>query len=93
MEGYKPPFTITNSILSHVASVSEKVGRITVMSNMENKPHLRRNNRIKSIHSSLKIEANSLSLNPFMMLLFQIKSLPLPLYNFARGDVLVKRQP
>lgn len=30
---------------------------------MENKPHLRRNNRIKSIHSSLKIEANSLSLN------------------------------
>ena len=63
MEGYKPPFTITNSILSHVASVSEKVGRITVMSNMENKPHLRRNNRIKSIHSSLKIEANSLSLS------------------------------
>ena len=63
MDGYKPPFTITNSILSHVASVSEKVGRITVMSNMENKPHLRKNNRIKSIHSSLKIEANSLSLS------------------------------
>ena len=63
MEGYKPPFTITNSILSYVASISEKVGRITVMNNMENKPHLRRNNRIKSIHSSLKIEANSLSLS------------------------------
>lgn len=63
MAGYKPPFTITNSILSHVASVSEKVGRITVMSSMENKPHLRKNNRIKSIHSSLKIEANSLSLS------------------------------
>ena len=31
MEGYKPPFTITNSILSYVASISEKVGRITVM--------------------------------------------------------------
>ena len=30
--------------------------------NMEAKPHLRKNNRIKSIHSSLKIEANSLSL-------------------------------
>ena len=63
MDGYKPPFTITNSILSHVASVSEKVGRITVMSSMENKSHLRKNNRIKSIHSSLKIEANSLSLS------------------------------
>lgn len=45
MEGYKPPFTITNSILSYVASISEKVGRITVMNNMENKSHLRRNNR------------------------------------------------
>ena len=32
-----PPFTIANSILSHVASISEKVGRVTVMSNMENK--------------------------------------------------------
>ena len=63
MDEYKPPFTITNSILSYVAFVSEKVGRITVMSNMENKPHLRKNNRIKSIHSSLKIEANSLSLS------------------------------
>lgn len=63
MEKYNPPFTITNSILSYVASISEKIGRITVMNNMKNKPHLRRNNRIKSIHSSLKIEANSLSLS------------------------------
>lgn len=59
---YKPPFEITNEILSYVASVSEKIGRITAISNLEAKPHLRKNNRIKSIHSSLKIEANSLSL-------------------------------
>lgn len=62
MGDYKPPFTITNEILSYVSSVSEKIGRITATSNLEAKPHLRRNNRIKSIHSSLKIEANSLSL-------------------------------
>ena len=62
MGGYKPPFTITNEILSYVASISEKIGRITANSNLETKPHLRKNNRIKSIHSSLKIEANSLSL-------------------------------
>ena len=62
MGGYKPPFTITNEILSYVASVSEKIGHITATSNLEAKPHLRKNNRIKSIHSSLKIEANSLSL-------------------------------
>lgn len=40
----------------------QKVGRISAISNLESKPHLRRNNRIKSVHSSLKIEANSLSL-------------------------------
>lgn len=60
---YEPPFTITNRIVSYVASISEKIGRITLLSDMEAKPHLRKNNRIKSIHSSLKIEANSLSLN------------------------------
>lgn len=62
MGDYKPPFTITNEILSYVSSVSEKIGCITATSNLEAKPHLRKNNRIKSIHSSLKIEANSLSL-------------------------------
>ncbi len=62
MGEYNPPFTITNEILSCVASVSEKIGRITAAGNLEAKPHLRKNNRIKSIHSSLKIEANSLSL-------------------------------
>jgi len=62
MNEYAPPFQITNEILSYVASISEKIGKLSAVSNLESKPHLRRNNRIKSIHSSLKIEANSLSL-------------------------------
>lgn len=62
MREYNPPFTITNRILSYVSSISEKIGRITATANLEAKPHLRKNNRIKSIHSSLKIEANSLTL-------------------------------
>jgi len=62
MGNYKPPFTITNEILACVSSISEKIGRITATGNLESKPHLRKNNKIKSIHSSLKIEANSLSL-------------------------------
>ena len=62
MNGYEPPFNITNQILTYVSSISEKMGKISATSNLESKPHLRRNNRIKSIHSSLKIEANSLSL-------------------------------
>lgn len=57
---YQPLHTITNQILAYVSSISEKIGNIT--HNLESKPHLRRNNRIRSIHSSLKIEANSLSL-------------------------------
>lgn len=60
--GYKPPFTITNAILKYVASISEKLGKLNAVQSLENKPHLRKNNRIKSIHASLKIEANSLSL-------------------------------
>ena len=62
MGDYKPPFLITNEALSLVASISEKIGRITATSTLDIKPRLRKNNRIKSIHASLKIEANSLSL-------------------------------
>jgi len=58
-----PPYTISNHMLELVSSISEKVGRITSHKDLEAKPHLRRNNRIRSIHSSLKIEANSLSLD------------------------------
>lgn len=60
---YVPPFTISNKMLESAASISEKIGKISGLRDLETKPHLRRNNRIKSIHSSLKIEANSLSLS------------------------------
>lgn len=63
MEKYSPPFDISNKMLELVSSISEKVGKISNRHNLESRPHLRRNNRILSIHSSLKIEANSLSLN------------------------------
>ncbi len=62
MSEYQPPFTVTNKILSLVSSVSEKIGHIDAISRADSRPHLRRNNQIRSIHSSLKIEANSLSL-------------------------------
>ncbi len=62
LDKYNPPFEITNQMLTLVSSISEKIGRIGVTSSLEAKPHLRKNNRIKSIHSSLRIEANSLTL-------------------------------
>lgn len=62
MEEYKPPYSLTEEMLNLVSTISEKLGKIDVYHNLESKPHLRKNNRIKSIHSSLKIEANSLSM-------------------------------
>lgn len=63
MEHYEPPFEITNRMLNRVSAISEKLGRIETWRTLERQPHLRRNNRIQSVHSSLKIEANSLSLD------------------------------
>lgn len=63
MERYEPPFEITNRMLNRVSSISEKLGRIETWRTLERQPRLRRNNRIQSVHSSLKIEANSLSLD------------------------------
>jgi Fic family protein len=63
MERYEPPFEITNWMLNRVSSISEKLGRIETWRTLERQPRLRRNNRIQSVHSSLKIEANSLSLD------------------------------
>lgn len=60
---YEPPFTITNKMLMLVAQIAEKTERISSYCTFDSKPHLRRNNRIRSIHSSLAIEANSLSLD------------------------------
>lgn len=63
MENYIPPFNITNNMIQYVASIMEKVGKIDNFTNLNKRPMLRRNNRINSIHSSLAIEANSLTLN------------------------------
>lgn len=62
MSDYVPPYQITDKILTLVALISEKIGSISQRSNLDAKPHLRKNNKIKSIHSSLAIEANSLTL-------------------------------
>ena len=59
---YQPSFTITNKTLSLCISITEKIGRINNYQSLKRMPILRKNNKIKSIHSSLAIEANSLSL-------------------------------
>ena len=63
MNDYIPPFNITNKMLDLVASIMEKMGRLDNYNNLNKMPILRRNNKIRSIHSSLRIEANSLTFN------------------------------
>ena len=60
---YKPPFSITNKMLSRCISITEKAGRLSSYHDLNRMPVLRRNNRIKSIHSSLGIENNTLSID------------------------------
>ncbi len=63
MSEYKPPFHMTDRTVTLLAEISEQVGRITVLQEGNMSPHLRRENRIRTIHSSLAIEHNSLSLD------------------------------
>ena len=63
MAGYQPPFTITNRMVGLVSEIAEKIGRLDRNKSLDMKPHLRRNNQIRSIHSSLAIEANSLPID------------------------------
>ena len=62
MEKYIPPYTITEKMLKYVANIMENLGKLDNYNNLNKMPILRKNNRINSIHSSLAIEANSLSL-------------------------------
>lgn len=60
---YVPPFTITDEITTLVAEIAETVGHLTASAGQLPTPQLRRENRIKTIQSSLAIENNSLSLD------------------------------
>ena len=62
MKHKKPPFEITNQIIDYVAEIAELVGRLTATSPLSTSPTLRRANRIRTIHGSLAIEQNTLSL-------------------------------
>lgn len=59
---YQPPYTLTPAILRLVAEISEVIGRYTALSDSQLAPRLRRENRIRTIHASLAIENNTLTL-------------------------------
>ncbi|MGO5060641.1 Fic family protein [Lawsonibacter sp. LCP25S3_F5] len=63
MRNKKPPFTITNAIISDVADIAELVGKLSGANQISANPTLRRTNRIRTIHGSLAIEQNTLTLD------------------------------
>jgi Fic family protein len=56
-----PPYQITSLILKLITSISEKIGEVNASLLDRPSPKLRKQNRIKTIHSSLKIEGNTLT--------------------------------
>ena len=57
----KPPYDITPQILKLISSISEKIGEVNANYLNKQSPQLRKENRIKTIHSSLQIEGNTLT--------------------------------
>jgi len=62
MDNYIPPYDITEEMLTLTAEIMELLGELKNVSELEKLPRLRRVSRIKSIHSSLAIENNTLTL-------------------------------
>ncbi len=62
-KGYIPPYTITDKTVNLISAITEIITKITINDSMSNNPKLRRDNRIRTIHASLAIENNSLSLD------------------------------
>ena len=61
-ENYQPPFSMNEEITNLIVEIGEYVGTITTYDAMRPNPILRRENQIKTIHSSLAIEQNTLTL-------------------------------
>jgi len=59
----KPPYEITSTILRLISSISVKLGEVKTYYLDKPSPHQRQQNRIKTIHSSLSIEGNNLTIN------------------------------
>ena len=62
MKNKKPPFEITNAIIGYVAEIAELTGKLSSTNKLSANPMLRRTNRIRTIHGSLAIEQNTLTL-------------------------------
>ena len=60
---YTPPFTVSAEAINLIAEISAQIERYAIRLEQEDGLRLRKVNRIKTIHSSLAIEGNTLSEN------------------------------
>ena len=63
MKDNKPPYTITEKAADYLAKIVETVTRLEFGTGFKRDIKLHRENRLRTIHSSLAIEGNSLSLD------------------------------
>lgn len=61
-KAYIPPYAVTPAVTARVSEISEILGGLAALATVGLKPRLRRENRIKTIHASLAIENNTLTL-------------------------------
>ena len=62
MDKYIPPFEISNEMLKIVSDIMEKIGKLDSFTNLDKTSYLRKQTKINSVHSSVAIENNPLSL-------------------------------
>ena len=62
MSKYVPPFEISNEMLQKVSDIMEKIGKLDSYANLDKTPYLRKQTKIHSVHSSVAIENNPLTL-------------------------------
>lgn len=65
----KPPYDITPRVLKLISSISEKIGEVNATYLSKQSPQLRKQNRIKTIQSSLQIEGNTLTIEQITALI------------------------
>ncbi|MCL2860520.1 MAG: hypothetical protein FWF46_08275 [Oscillospiraceae bacterium] len=61
MQDY-PPYSISDKMLNYISEIMKKIGEANYFESLNGYLELRRKSRIRSIHSSLAIENNQLSL-------------------------------
>lgn len=65
----QPPYTLTSEILRLITDISQKIGEVNASFLTKPSPELRKKNRIKTIHASLAVEGNTLSIGQITALI------------------------